>query len=211
MKRRTLLAGAGISFSAFAGCLSERSATDGDGRSDQTCSAIEDDVEVGNEPGESFPTVTLEADELGVDHLEVSVDLLRHFDTEAPAKFRITVMNDSDEEQILTFLMMQPFPPVAGHHTETGSMLFIDPDEYSGMEVPDDPQNGCWGVEEGYDISDVEDVATVEPCEDISREYGVYSSLGNSECLEEGEYRFETQDMGEQGNDWGFSLFLSYR
>jgi len=209
MKRRTLLAGAGISFSTFAGCLDEGSATNDDGSSNRACAAIED-VEVENEPGEGFPAVTLEADESGVDHLRIAVDLLRHFDNEAPARFRITVMNDSDEEQTLSFLMLQPFPPVAGHHTETDSMLFIDPEEYSGMDVPDSPQNGCWEVEDGFDISDIEDVATVEPCEEISREYDVYSYRGNPECLEEGEYRFETQDMGDQGNDWGFSLFLDH-
>jgi len=234
MKRRTILAGASLALSAsIAGCLTENGTTDrgnennnngntnDTGMSGQTYEDIEDSNDADNEPGKNFPTISVESDKSEIEGVQLAVTVVRNFDEEAPARLRVTFLNDSDETQEFMFGSIQPFSQLGGANEEhEDEQLILIPETEGGWsyqgEVPEEPINGCWGLpdEETLLVDDLATSAELAPNETISMEYDVFDEgpspfdEDGSVCLAEGEYRFDDSDVG--GQNWDFSLSLKY-
>ena len=195
-RRRILHAAGASSLAGFAGCLDD-------------CDLPSDGDISENEPGDAFPVITVEPDDSEFGDAYIAVNIIRHFDDDGPAQIRITFLNDSNREQEFVFLDSAPFPASPGFHSDGETGLFMGPEDGYGIDDPEGPTNDCWHIDDVPPIEDIEHIVDLESCEAVTETYNVYHVAGE-DCLKEGEYRFEVTDIGEQGQEWGFSLFLNY-
>lgn len=220
-RRRDILATTGTAFfCSLAGCVgnllgeggSQSSPTPTDG--EQSCKAPPAGDVTDEEPGEGFPSVRVEADDSDHEYARIAVKIIRQFDETAPARLRITFTNVSSEQREFEFGPTQPFSEIHGSHKNQQNELVLYPDDEWGAdyygEFPDGPSNGCWQFpKKRVGVPQVPTTKELAPCEAVSMEYDLYD-YANETCLVEGEYRFEEGDLGEDGVEWGFSVFLSY-
>lgn len=224
--RRRTLAAVGTAFSySLAGCLGDLlgdgtqpspTSTDGDEADNggQSCDTPTGGDKTNDEPGEGFPSVRVEADDSNHEHAEVTLELIRQFDETAPARLRITFTNVSSEQREFVFGAVQPFSNVGGDHVRESNHLVAYPEDGAGVdtlaELPDGPSNGCWQLpENSVGIPAILKRLELAPCEAVSMEYDLHD-YASDPCLAAGEYRFEEDDLGESGVEWGFSVFLTY-
>lgn len=213
LNRRTVLSGAGSAFLVpLAGCADAVWGTTEE--NDHSCEPQSDADVADNDPGEDFPTISVESDESQLEHTNIAVEVVRHFDADGPARLRITFTNTYREARTFEFGPIQPFSDVSGTHVSRDASLLLHPGAHRGFgmedDVPEAPENGCWQIPDTMvAVSDLLTTPELAPCESLSREYDLYAFLGET-CLAEGEYRFEDHGVGEIGYEWGFSVFLSH-
>lgn len=195
-RRRILHAAGAGTLTGFAGCLDD-------------CDPPSDGDISENEPGDAFPVITVEPDDSELEEAHITINVIRHFDNDGPARLRITFLNDSNREREFVFLDSAPFPASSGFHSDGETGLFISPVNGLGVEDPEEPTDGCWYVDDVPPIEDIEQMVDLASCQTVTETYNVYNVAGE-DCLKEGEYRFEVTDVGEQGHEWGFSLSLNY-
>lgn len=214
MRRRTISLAIGIVIStSLAGCIQNNGDTGTDDEPNQSSDETSDDSTESNGTSQNFPSITVEVDESNVEYIRGSVEIIRQFSAEAPARLRVSLENDGDESREFAFGSIQPFGGLGGIHVNRDEGLILYPEDDSGFsyegEIPEESTDGCWRFPDGeLLIDDLATTAELQPTKTASMEYDLFDDSDGDECLSEGEYRFEESDFGEQGHEWGFSAIL---
>lgn len=187
------------------------------------CDDLGEGDEADNEPGDGFPSISVESDAPELDGVQIATRIVRHFDEAGPARLRVDFLNDGGQTKMFSFGPFQPFTGlIAESEEQDDEFLALIPESSGGWtydgEIPSEPVDGCWVLQDDENVlvDDLPSEVELDACETISMEYDVYDLGPNpamadgDECLAEGVYRFTDSDVGEMGHEWSFSLFVAY-
>lgn len=170
-----------------------------------------------------FPDLSATGDEIPAGHesgLSASVELVRQYSRDEPARLRISLVNRSDTAREITFGPSLPFSTLRGGKEEGAAVAVLVPDDRTHVHVeragdsssePAEPDDGCWQIE-GVARDDIAQYERFDSGGSLTEAYSVYALTENGDCLPPGEYRFEDSWVNRPGTspefsvDWGFTL-----
>jgi hypothetical protein len=150
-------------------------------------------------------------------------NVIEGFDDDSPARIRLRVTNDSEEEREFGFYATPPFSSYGGDQRDDDAELHLIPDDRDQLMsvdetgepdewVPSRPQDGCWQAMTEHRPVPPDTDRQFEPLgteESVEHEYTVLSSPRNEDCLPAGEYVFEDSlAVGDHEDETEYELLL---
>lgn len=170
---------------------------------------------------ETSPKIRLESDPVpGEWNVEIDVTISNQFSSEDPARLRISLTNTAGHGREYWLGRLTPFMNIVGEHRSNDARILLYPvhphpgvDTYHGEEapaaIPSRPVDGCWRAKDYISIDLGPQKVTLSPQEEIGETYAVLDHPDNSNCLAEGEYRFDDSTITPTADEWGFTLSIS--
>lgn len=176
--------------------------------------------------GDDFPGIRTETEAPDSDNgFTFNGDVIEGFDVDSPARVRLRVTNDSDEEREFGFYATPPFSSYGGEQRNGDAELHLVPDDRDQLMsvdetgepdewIPSRPQDGCWqAMTEHRPVPPDIDrrFESLDAGEAVEHEYTVLSSPKNEDCLPAGEYVFEDSVAigGHEGTEYELRLRIT--
>lgn len=150
-------------------------------------------------------------------------DVIEEFDDDSPARIRLRVTNDSDEEREFGFYATPPFSSYGGEQRNGDAEVHLVPDDRDQLMsvdetgepdewIPSRPQDGCWQAMTDHRPVPPDVDRRFEPLdagEAVEHEYTVLSSPKNEDCFPAGEYVVEgSLAIGGEEEETEYELLL---
>jgi hypothetical protein len=168
-----------------------------------------------------YPTVRVSNEPVPVELADVSAEVVRQFDDEAPAEIRVAFTNTSGDERAFSFSASPPFSGLGGQHETRDAFALLVPLESTvhvaarieGLPapteaIPDAPTDGCWLATASLSAHPVSVPRRLAPGETLAETYALLAApFGEEPCPLSGTYRFESNSYFDE-RLWGFSAIL---
>lgn len=152
--------------------------------------------------------------------LSASVELVRQYSREKPARLQVSLTNRSDIPREITFGPSLPFSSLRGEQEDGVAVALLVPDDQTHVHVehtgnsnsqPAEPVDGCWRIK-GVARNSIAQYERLDSGESVTEVYSIFASTENEGCLPAGAYRFEDSWMNRPKSSpefsiaWGFTL-----